>query len=679
MWTLVWVIVVLTAESGLAPLPEVRLPIREVPSPHGRYVLRIDAGRVARDRALPCRATLARQAESGALSAVWERTLVNDAAPAHAFVRDDGRFVVTLDEFRRGGARHALVIYGRQGELLRHFLLSDLLERDDWTHVRTSSREVDWLSGAQAGFVPGGDEFAIRLKWGRTVRIDLKRLAVVRTGADAAAWSVPADVVALLLGADGEGEAREAPSGEDGETADAAAAGPAEAAADAAAAEPATTIPDEGKPADEAAESPALDDAPVLAEAIEVPRPNPDAPTDYVSWINTQVPHEGESGAEAYAAAMAAFTPLADELADVYVAAREGDPDAILDPRLQEWLLANMPAITAFRRAAYSDHAGVTYVAPEDGSMLGVVLPHLGPMRSLARAVVYEGQLHAQTGAPADAAAAYLDAIHAGRQAGTGATLIEGLVSYAMQREASRALLDDVAAGRLDAANLGALADELDTAIVTPPTTRTLRFEHAASLDAVQRMYEPDPATGAYRLSDEYFARLASDAALGPEEAHRLKDEMQGVSYEETVEAIDAYWDGLSAAAELPFAAGQPVRAQVEAAARAPDANPFLRAMMPTISAAERVRALAETETRAARLVTRLRAYRLANGRYPDSLAAFAGRDFAVDPFTGQPFAYRVDGDDFVLYSFGADGADHGGLHDRRALEGDYVIWPRQP
>ena len=94
-------------------------PLREARSEGGRYHLRVDAGRGESGR---CRAALfesAGEAKRGRL--VWRAKLVNEVAPGRVLIRDDGRFVVTLDEFRRGGAAHAVVIYDERGELLREF------------------------------------------------------------------------------------------------------------------------------------------------------------------------------------------------------------------------------------------------------------------------------------------------------------------------------------------------------------------------------------------------------------------------------------------------------------------------------------------------------------------------------------------------------------------------------
>lgn len=60
-----------------------------------------------------------------------------------------------------------------------------------------------------------------------------------------------------------------------------------------------------------------------------------------------------------------------------------------------------------------------------------------------------------------------------------------------------------------------------------------------------------------------------------------------------------------------------------------------------------------------------LKAHRRDNGAYPDSLAALKGRSsrgLPLDPYTGEPFLYRREGDGFILYSVGADLKDGGGI-----------------
>jgi hypothetical protein len=47
----------------------------------------------------------------------------------------------------------------------------------------------------------------------------------------------------------------------------------------------------------------------------------------------------------------------------------------------------------------------------------------------------------------------------------------------------------------------------------------------------------------------------------------------------------------------------------------------------------------------------RLREYHLREGRYPDSLEPLNLQELAIDPFTGQPFVYRLIGERYQLES----------------------------
>ncbi|CUU11222.1 MAG: hypothetical protein N2045_09770 [Fimbriimonadales bacterium] len=56
-----------------------------------------------------------------------------------------------------------------------------------------------------------------------------------------------------------------------------------------------------------------------------------------------------------------------------------------------------------------------------------------------------------------------------------------------------------------------------------------------------------------------------------------------------------------------------------------------------------------------------LRVHYLAEGRYPPTLDALNLKELAIDPFSGEPFIYRLQGERYVLYSVGAVGHDLGG------------------
>jgi hypothetical protein len=154
-----------------------RQPLREARSENGRFRLQIRPGR---DHAARARATLLERAKDrGPERRVWQARLVNEVAPLQACIRNDGRFMVTLDEFRRGGAAHAVVVYDQRGKLLREFTLPEVLRGDDWKHAKLKREAIEWLGGARFSFGDEPPQFLIKLRWGREIRINLEKVAIV--------------------------------------------------------------------------------------------------------------------------------------------------------------------------------------------------------------------------------------------------------------------------------------------------------------------------------------------------------------------------------------------------------------------------------------------------------------------------------------------------------------------
>ncbi|MEW6251755.1 MAG: hypothetical protein AB1716_14010 [Planctomycetota bacterium] len=684
-------------------------PLREAASASGSYLLRVEPGRPGREDR-PCEAVLlARGGESSAERAVWRRTLVNDVAPLRAFIRDDGRFVITLDEFRRGGARHAVVIYGARGELLRHFLLQDLLQRDDWPHVRTGRRELKWLEGARFAFDDPREQFVITLAWGRTVRIDLRLLAVVNetgtpvTGDFAA---IPPEALGELLAASEPGTI---PVNPDDAVADAQP--PAE---DAAASQPvavegqppadglaqdaavAALTPATNAPAGQSAGATA--DASVLAPAdataglvpqftagLEIPTPDPGQKIDYVAWLNNLGVVAGPDAKPLYDQALALFKDTSNETFDIGAAAK-GDPNALSSEQLEGWLATNHEALQAFRAAAKCPQKSWEYHTGEGQTMLEVLLPHLAPVRGLAKGCVAEGRYHLAQGAPEEAAACYLDAFAAGAHTGNEPTIISNLVGTAMQALAGEALLDlaaDPAAQNMDFALLAAATES--TCRPVRSAAEEIQFERAFYLDVAQRLWDMDPDTGDRIFNGELANRvfsLTGDSGNQGGLMHGLAVAgMAMAGFESMVSAGNTYYDKLSAAFAQPYPEARARVTEIETALEknGPDVHPALRVFAPSLGRYHFVQARGEAQRRAAVLVTQLQAYRQQFGTYPDSLDTFDGREYTVDPYTAGQFTYRRVGEDFVLYSAGGNLADDGGQHDPKGDTNDIVFWPRPP
>lgn len=107
---------------------------------------------------------------------VWRQELLN--IPHRVFVRDDGKYVVTIDTYGNLGYDHSLVIYDEQGKVVKDLKLEDLLTADEIKNKvgRTVSSRF-WTTDAEFSFDPPHlstpKHFNIKLKWGRTVKLVL--------------------------------------------------------------------------------------------------------------------------------------------------------------------------------------------------------------------------------------------------------------------------------------------------------------------------------------------------------------------------------------------------------------------------------------------------------------------------------------------------------------------------
>ncbi|MBN2447000.1 MAG: hypothetical protein JXO22_09755 [Phycisphaerae bacterium] len=599
-----------------AALADDNRPLRSARSPDGRFLLKLEPGRPLVTDARPCIGTLMAKVKPGRWEKRWSRPLVNDVAPQRVMIRADGKYAVTLDEYRRGGARNAVVVYGQQGQLLAHFGLPMLLHEDDWQHVKIRQRAVEWLEGAKARFEDEPEQFVIRLAWDREIRIDLKTLRLRETesdDSDTVADTIPEAVLALLLAEPGQtpeelGEAT-ARSGGDGGTLDLMRA----------------------------------------ARALIVPQPDTDNPVDYLAWMTEAVRGEGNPAAPLYTAATSEMREFEGD-AGLLQAAMNGDPYALQHPDIVAWLESNAGAITRFREGAGLSYAGFEYKGDAPTDMIRDLLPTLGSMRQLAKTTVTSGQHALLEGDAQTAASTFLDTAVVGSQLSSGATLIEDLTGIAMQSLAYSALADsfaDPAAADLDYVKLAEEMDARDDAL--RPFRDAVRLEQGFALGVMQR----DLPRGSF----------------GP----------GAITLDDTVKEANAFYDAVAAVVDLPYPEAQPLFDELADYAADERSNALLRLLPPSFRRTFFMHTRAEMQRRGTRLLAHLKAYRQQHGSYPDTLEVFAGTDYVIDPLTEHPFIYRHEGDEVWLYSTGADGADNGGLHDERAEmpERDYVIWPR--
>lgn len=96
------------------------------------------------ERLVP-RGLLEKRNAKGEWEPVWARSLVNRTAPVTVLVADNGRHVVTLDNWGSlGHGAHVIVIYGPDGGLVRSLALNDLVPEDYMMALPRSVSSIYW-------------------------------------------------------------------------------------------------------------------------------------------------------------------------------------------------------------------------------------------------------------------------------------------------------------------------------------------------------------------------------------------------------------------------------------------------------------------------------------------------------------------------------------------------------
>ncbi|UCH35897.1 MAG: hypothetical protein JSV65_05960 [Armatimonadota bacterium] len=309
-----------------------------------------------------------------------------------------------------------------------------------------------------------------------------------------------------------------------------------------------------------------------------------------------------------------------------------------------------------------------------------VGFPHLAKLRTCARLLAFETLMLLDAGR-VDEATDVCGAIFRVANAAAEPCTIGQMVRYAIDGMGSRSLSAVLRESQPDSDLCRRLADEIGRTDLGPSFAEALKGERALGratfaavrlaedpLDAIEDLQAGPPAEPS-ELSEggrpdrppkqSYMARwmLASDEA---DYLRRMASVIED--------------------APLPY--GEARRALEELShlqvTYLPPPGIVTAMLLPAFDRTFARRDSAVAQLRLAEVALLLKAHKGESGRYPESLAEldeFAGRELPADPFSGKPFVYRREGDGFLLYSWGANLEDDGGVPaERRVLEEDDIV-----
>ncbi|MEK7866773.1 MAG: hypothetical protein AAB434_08820 [Planctomycetota bacterium] len=294
-----------------------------------------------------------------------------------------------------------------------------------------------------------------------------------------------------------------------------------------------------------------------------------------------------------------------------------------------------------------------------------MVMPHLAGIRQASKLMRFEARLHLAEGRQAEALRAIQDLYVLSDATRDEPILISMYVRAAMHGVAADALRRTLQEPLTDAEALASLAVALERGVGDNHLARALRGEQCFGVDTMERARE------------EGWGRMS--AAVGVPAPMGWFYRVCGWALYKDMTFYVRNTSKYSALAEQPYWQARPAEIRLDTELQAIPGWYFLsRNTMPSLSVARRAWTKHVAKRDGARLAVALARYRLAHGAYPEKLDSLVPEFLAelpLDPFTGNPFAFRVDGESARVYSLGPLGFDNGGGTTAQDDEGT-VLFP---
>ncbi|MGD8238119.1 MAG: hypothetical protein PVH68_06170 [Armatimonadota bacterium] len=309
------------------------------------------------------------------------------------------------------------------------------------------------------------------------------------------------------------------------------------------------------------------------------------------------------------------------------------EPGVPITAGQRDALTQNQPALAELRGGLRKECVAPPAPAPSQAST-----DRMSVFRTLTRLLVVESRLASDDGRCRDAVPPLLDGLRFGARLEAGADIIGWHVARAVQSIALRELRRLADSGQLDAADL------------TKPLQLLAQLE--ANAPPIPQILEAECRTAAANAASQASSPSARVARLDPASI---------------LPALRRERDAAIRLSRKPYAE---VKATIESPPRRLTFSP--RAVVARMTGETYRRMVPSdfrrrSERRGAQLLLAVELYRLQHGRLPESLTdleslRIPGVELSIiDPLTEQPYIYRVQDDDYFLYSIGMDLKDDAG------------------
>ena len=331
----------------------------------------------------------------------------------------------------------------------------------------------------------------------------------------------------------------------------------------------------------------------------------------------------------------------------------------------------------------------------DDGSMMGVLLPHLDKFRKLARALCFRAQIQAAKGEYSPAFDDLIVYYKFGRLTSQGEkTIVEQLVGMGIQARAVKNIREILSHYPVGVEELTVLQTDFAEAQAGQEFRIRLLFEKLAMYDEIQRCFTKDRFGGGHLYLKRLWLWALSSVEISDSDspaALAVRILFFHPNKAETRQKANECYDFFEETSKMSPAQlhEKSIDLNKQAESVAMGNNIFLRILMPALDSMYRTSCHLKADVQSVPVIIAALRFKIDKGQYPKDMAELQQfgyiKEVPMDPFSDQPLVYKRTVDNFTLYSVGPNFKDDGGqvYRDEKGILrlwhnkfGDTVFWP---
>jgi len=358
------------------------------------------------------------------------------------------------------------------------------------------------------------------------------------------------------------------------------------------------------------------------------------------------------------------------------------------------WVRENEPAWQEFAAGSSKSYCYREYKydpSHEEKWLIGVLLPHLSTLRSLARLGIWQARIDIHKGQVQQALEDYLAVARTGSHWQRKGWLVEQLVGSAISALAHEEILHVIATVNLSDVDLRQIQQQLSQIYPQGYPLINIEGEKIGFLDTVQHVFTDGGPGGGHLVPKQLD--FIDDSVIARAERGLITCTAAGMIHarrNETIAKFNEIFDKLTENAKM--SPGERHRRNVDSDdiifALSKYRYFLIHIFMPASSRISELTYRSKASHEATVTIMALRRWRLEKGEYPASLnelvAAGFLKELPMDPYSDKPLIYRKTNDDFILYTVGSNftddegqsGKDSQGRSRKWMDNGDTVFWP---